>query len=192
LIARSIDEAAEAISSKRRQSLESAALAIVSGLLALAVVGASGRLAVALAAGAAFELLLSATSLLSRRGLIARMSLEPDAYCIPEVVAYGKALTKPKKRAQLADGFRTMVRDALRPGALYLPDRVLRHARELEALARDLRSPAVRVHPASVARCRRLLTEAAESPLYNPRLSEEDLEVILRRIRSGMHRADPD
>jgi hypothetical protein len=190
VIARSIDEAAQAIGSKRRQALESVSLAVLCGLLAFAVLGSSERLALALTVGAGFELLLVATSVLSRRSLIARLSLEPDAYCIPEVAAYGTALAKPKKRAQLADGFRSMVRDALRPGALYLPDRVLRHARELEALARDLRSPAVRVHPASVARCRRLLTEAAESPLYNPRLSEEDLEVILRRIRSGMHRTD--
>lgn len=105
---------------------------------------------------------------------------------------YGKTLTKPRQRALLADGLRTMVRDALRPGNLYLSDRVTRYARDLEALARDLRCPAVRVHPASVARCRRLLTEGAESPLYNPRLSEEELEVILRRIRSGMHGADQD
>jgi hypothetical protein len=187
VIARSIDEAAESISQKRRQAFESVGLAVLCGLLALAAFGTSARLSCALMAGAAFELVLSVVSLVSRRSLIARLSLEPDAYCIPEVAAYGRALTKPRKRAQLADGFRTMVRDALRPGTLYLPDRVLRHARELEALARDLRSPAVRVHPASVARCRRLLTEAAESPLYNPRLSEEDLEAILRRIRSGIH-----
>jgi hypothetical protein len=192
VIARSIDDAAESISRKRRQALEAAILAAICGLLAFAALGSSVRLAFALAAGAAFEVALSLASLVSRRCLIARLALEPDAYCIPEVEAYGKALTRPKHRAQLADGLRSMVRNALRPGNLYLPDRVLRHARDLEALARDLRSPAVRVHPASVARCRRLLTEAAESPLYNPRLSEEDLEAILRRIRSGMHGADQD
>jgi len=38
----------------------------------------------------------------------------------------------------------------------------------------------------------RLLTEAAESPLYNPRLTEEDLDTILRRIRSGIRRSDQD
>ena len=68
----------------------------------------------------------------------------------------------------------------------------MRHARELEALARDFRSPAVRVHPASIARCRRLLTEAAESPLYNSRLTEEDLDTILRRIRAGIKRSEQD
>jgi hypothetical protein len=192
MIARAIEEAAATIRERRRRALESGGLAAVCALLAWLALESSSSLALALAVGAGFEILLVIGLFLARRGLISRLALEPDAYCIPEVKAYGETLTKPRQRAIVADGLRSMVRDALRPGVLYLPDRVMRHARELESIARDFRSPGVRVHPASVARCRRLLTEAAESPLYNPRLTEEDLETILRRIRSGIKRSDQD
>jgi hypothetical protein len=192
MIARAIDEATATIRDRRRRALESGGLGALCGLLAWLALESSSRLALALTVGTAFELILAVALILARRGLISRLALEPDAYCIPEVEAYGKILTKPRQRALVADGLRSMVRDAGRRGVLYLPDRVMRHARELEALARDFRSPAVRVHPASIARCRRLLTEAAESPLYNPRLTEEDLDTILRRIRSGIRRSDQD
>ena len=72
----------------RRQAIESAVLGALCGLLAFAVLGTSDRLALALTVGAAVEVVLSATSFLSRRSLIARLSLEPDAYCIAEVAAY--------------------------------------------------------------------------------------------------------
>jgi hypothetical protein len=188
MIARAIDEAAKAIRDKRRRVIECLALGALCSLLAWAALGGSPRLALALAVGAGVEILLALFAFASRRGLISRLALEPDAYAIPEVESYGKALTQPRYRAQLAEGIRSMVRDAFRPGNLYLGHRVARYRRELEALARDLISPAVRVHPVSVARCRRLLTEAAESPLYNPQLPEEELAVILRRIRAGMQR----
>jgi hypothetical protein len=44
----------------------------------------------------------------------------------------------------------------------------------------------------SVARCRRLLTEAAESPLYNPNLRGEDIPQIVRRIKAGIQPGDRD
>jgi hypothetical protein len=88
----------------------------------------------------------------------------------------------------LAQGIRKMIAEAFRHDNLYIGDRVARYARELEALARDLLAPGVRVHPASIARCRRLLTEGAESPLYNDRLPAEDVALVLRRIRAGIER----
>jgi hypothetical protein len=189
VIARALDEATDTIRHKRRRAFESTVLAAGCAVLAWQALE-SASLALALAAGAGFELLVTAWSLLSRRELIARLALEPDAYTIPEVVAYGVHLTRPRYRRTLAQGIRKMVREALRPDALYLGDRVLHYARDLEAMARDLVLPNVRVHPASVARCRRLLTEAAESPLYNPKLPEEDIPQTVRRIRAGIQRDD--
>jgi hypothetical protein len=82
------------------------------------------------------------------------------------------------------------VTDAITPRigfrALYLADRVYRHARELDAIAHGLLSPSVRIDPIAVARCNWLLTQAAGNPLFDRRLPEEDLAVILRRIRAGM------
>jgi hypothetical protein len=186
LIARALDDAAERIRDKRRRVFESVLLAAACGLLTWLALGPRPALAYSLAAGAAFEALVALWALLSRRGLIARLALEPDAYAIPEVEAYGASITRPRQLAILARGIRSMVRDALRPDSLYLGDRVIRYARELEAVARDLVAPGARVHPSSVARCRRLLTEAAESPLYNPKLPAEDIPQIVRRIRAGI------
>ena len=44
----------------------------------------------------------------------------------------------------------------------------------------------VAVAPASAALCRRMLCEAAVSPLYNASLSEEDLARLLRAISAGV------
>jgi len=189
VIARALDEATETIRHKRRRALESIMLAAGCAILAWQALE-SAALAFALAVGAGFELLVTAWALLSRRELIARLALEPDAYAIPEVEAYGAHLTRPRYRRLLAQGIRKMIREALRPDSLYLGDRVLHHARDLEAIARDLVLPNVRVHPVSVARCRRLLTEASESPLYNPKLPEEDIPQTVRRIRAGFQRED--
>jgi hypothetical protein len=184
-----VDDAAQRIRSKRRRALESAALAAGCALLAWLALD-STALALGLAVGAAFEALVACWSLLSRRELIARLALDPDAYAIPEVEAYGEHLTRLRHRRTLAQSIRKMIRGALRPDSLYLGDRVVRYARDLEAVARDLQRPNVRVHPVSVARCRRLLTEAAESPLYNPRLPAEEIPQILRRIRAGIQPDD--
>jgi hypothetical protein len=188
LIARAVDEAAAKLRDRRRRALEAAALGAGSGLVAGGALDGSPRLTVALLAGAGFEVLVLVWAMVSRRCLIATLAVEPDAYSIPEVEAYGQGLTKLRQRRILAEGIRSMVKDAFRPGSLYLGDRVARYARDLEAVARDLLSPAVRVHPVSIARCRRLLTEGSESPLYNPNVPEEELDGILRRIRAGMQR----
>jgi hypothetical protein len=188
--AREIDDTAERIRDLRRQTLEALVLAAVCLGLAGAAFTFAPALTLALAAGAAFELLVAAVCFLSRRGTLGRLALDPAAYEIEAVRRYGARLARPREREVLARGIQSMLKDALAPGTLYLGDRVVYYARELDALARDLLSPAVRVHPVSVARCRALLTEAAESPLYNPRLPAEDLAAVLRGIRAGMELVD--
>lgn len=186
MTAREIDDAAEQLRELRRQTAEGLVLAAVCLGLAGCVVAFVPTLALAFATGAAFELIVAATCFAMRRGKISRLALEPAAYEIEAVRRYGARLTALRERTALAEGIQSMLKDALSPGTLYLSDRVVSYARELDALARDLLSPAVRIHPVSVARCRALLTEAAESPLYNPRLPAEDLAVVLRRIRAGI------
>lgn len=190
MTARDLDAAAQELRNRQRRAGESALLGLVcAGLCAASALLAPGA-AFALGGGALFQTLIAAASLIRRRSLLARLALEPEAYQVREVRLYGDRLTRQRQRVQLARGIRSMIRDALNPSALYLGDRVLSHARELDALARDLLSPSVRVHPASIARCRALLTEAAESPLYNPRLPADDLAMVLRRIRAGIESND--
>ena len=59
----------------------------------------------------------------------------------------------------------------------------------LRALAGDLAAPTAAIHPPSAVACRRLLTHAVESPLYNPRLPADDLALALKRIRAGIEAA---
>jgi hypothetical protein len=190
VIARALDDAAARIRHTRRRSSESLVLAAFAAAWAGLAAVTNTRLAVALGVGVAFELAAAVWFALTRRGLIAGLAVEPDAYVLPEVRAYGAQIAGPRPRRDLAVGIRKMVREAVRPDSLYLGERVQRYARDLEALAHDLTAPGVRVHPASVAACRRFLSEAAESPLYNPRLPEDDIPRILRRIRAGIQRDD--
>jgi len=185
LVARSLDLAAAQIRERRRRAIEHVALAAAC-LVAIAPLSLYRKdLAVAVAVGALFQLARAVFAAASRRSQIRRLALERDAYAIPEVARYGERLTAPRQRRVLAEGIRSMIRDAFHPSSLCVGERVAAYARELEGIARLLIAPGVRVHPASVARCRRLLTEGAESPLYNASLPQEELAFALHRIRSG-------
>jgi hypothetical protein len=80
----------------------------------------------ALAAGALAELALAAGALLLGRDQIARLALDPAAYSIAEVEAYGRRLMRPPERARLAAWLDEIRADAHLPGGLYLADRVSR------------------------------------------------------------------
>jgi len=187
---RELETAAAEIRSRRRTALERFTAAFVSAALVPVALQLSGTLTVATGLGAAALAVLGALALTGRRSLLEQLSLEPEALAIPEVRAFGERLTTPRGRARLATAIRSMVKDAFRPrgplGCLFLVDRVVAYAREFDAIARDLCSPAVEVDPVSAARCQWLLTNAADNPLYDRRLPAEELGSILRRIRAGM------
>jgi hypothetical protein len=158
------------------------AAALLSNVLAVSVAIGAGTLALRMFAAVA-----------RRRLLVEQLSLEPDALAIPEVRSFAARLVSPHGRAELARDIRSMLRDAFRPASrlrcLFLVDRVIAHARELDSIARDLLSAGVRVDAVSAARCRWLLTQAANNPLYDRHLPDEDLGVILRGIRAGIQPA---
>ncbi len=194
--ARTIDELGVGLRSRRRRAIESLGLAGATVALAAAVWSVSTPLAIALAAGAVVEIVLFLAAFVGRRTLIEQLALDPSAYALPEVEAFGSRLVEPKARARLAASIRSMLDDNAKSegrrvvaAVYYLRGRVARYSRELEAIAAALLSPAVRVQPVSAARCRWLLTQAAESPLYNPRIPAEDLGVALRRISDGLQPA---
>ena len=190
MTAREIERAASEIRGKRRTALERFVVAIVAAALVAPALQLSGALSVATALGAGALAALGALALTGRRLLLERLALEPDALEIPEVRAFGERLTTPDARARLAAAIRSMVKDAFQPASrlrcLFLVDRVAAYARELDAIARDLCSPTVRVDPVTAARCQWLLTNAVENPLYDRRLPAEELGSILRRIRAGL------
>ena len=190
MVARSLDLATARIRTRKRRAVEHLALAAVCLAAVMPAWLVRTELGIAVAAGALFQLLLAGLAAMLRRSEIARLALERDAYAIPEVARYGERMAAPQQRRVLAEGIRSMIRDAFHPSSLCLGERVAAYSRELESLARLLIAPGVRVHPVSVMRCRRLLTEAAESPLYNARLPKEEIGFTLHRIRAGFDSAE--
>jgi hypothetical protein len=185
--ARALEEAAARIEGKRRRARQHAALALAAVVGALPALQLSRfDIALALAAGAIFEGLLAAGLLVSRRALIERLALEPTAYVIAEVRRFGLQVTEPRELADLAGRLRRVAAEASAPTTVWLADRVEAFTAQLDALARDLLSPSVAVEPPSVVLCRRLLVNAAESPLCNPQIPPEELALALHRIRRGI------
>jgi hypothetical protein len=182
---RALEEAARDLDSRRRRAVHAATLAAGAGLAACAAAFISLPLSAALGAGALLEAVIAGTAANGRRELVARLALQPAAYALPEVAAYGTRVSEAPQRARLAAWLAEVVADSHTPHSLYLRDRVALVAQELETLARDLASPRS-IAPASAVACRRLLTHMTESPLYNPRVPLDDLHLTLRRIRAGI------
>lgn len=171
-----------------RERRRRAGLGLASGaaVLAVPVLLMSSQLSIALWCGAAVQALLCAVERIRLRELVARLALEPAAYAIPAVREYGAQLLL--RRAAFGRWLAEVLEEAGEPDSMYLADRVARYAPELRAAAHELMAPDSHVAPVSVATCRRLLTMAAESPLYNPNLPAVDLGSALFRIRAGIVR----
>lgn len=140
----------------------------------------------ALAVASFCEAVVAGAVFRARSEQIAQLALERAAYAIPDVARYGRSCNRERKR--LAAWLAEVVADARLPGSLYLADRVARFGRDLDRLASDLATSAA-IDPVSAVACRRLLTHAVDSPLYNERLPAEDLLVVLQRIRAGIQTA---
>jgi hypothetical protein len=185
---RRIEQAAEKLRNGRRRTIECAVLALATLAGAISAAPFTTRFAVIFGACAATEVLLALAALLSRRDLIGRLALEPAAYVLPEVRRYGEQSAQLKQRERLAAWLAELPALSQLPGTIYLADRIEAVAAELEWLGHELAAPSARVDAASAVACRRLLTDAVGSALYNPRVPEDDLHLALRRIRFGISR----
>jgi hypothetical protein len=184
--ARELDSASESLELKRVRMRDGAVVAVACGTLAVATGPFSLDVALALLAGGFVAVAVAVANLLGRRDAIGQLALDPSAYELPEIRRYGTRLTLPSERAKLAAWLREVVREAPEPGNSYLADRVSRYSGQLESLARQLTASWVLVMPASAVACHRLLTHAAESPLYNPDLPADELPAAIDRICRGI------
>lgn len=184
MVERDLERAAKELAARRRRTREAIVLAGIALTLAGLLGPVSRPVGIAFLAGSGVEACVAAVAALGRRELISRLALEPQAYVLPEVERYGATVASQRER--LAAWLVEILVDAAHPGTIYLPDRVARHAGELRSLARELAAPDAAVRPPSAVACRRLLTHAVESPLYNPRLPADDLALALNRIRAGI------
>lgn len=186
--AREIDAAAREVVVLRQTACAQFALGLAAALAAALTVAVDARLAAALGAGAALEVLLTATTAARRRALVAELAVSREAYVIPEVRRYGEKLTETGARRALARSIAAVLRAAATDGAgVYLADRVVSQAPALAGLARALIEPGDLVDPTAMAACEQLLTDGRTSPLLNPALAPAELDAVLQYIHGGIH-----
>jgi hypothetical protein len=168
---------------------ETLGVAVICSVIALAAAPFALPVATACAAGAMTGVVVAFIRFLSRRDQIAQLALDPLAHELPEVSRYANRLATHLERERLAAWIVEILREAASiPGSLYLSTRVIRYAEELAALGRDLSDPEAEIRPASAAAVHLLLTQAVESPLYNPAVPADQLPAIIANIRLGITR----
>jgi hypothetical protein len=190
MTAREVESAACALACSRRRIRETAGLAGGCAIAALVTLPVAAALAVALGVGAITSGMFAVMHSLARRHRIAQLALDPQAHEVPEVSRYASRLTRHVERQRLAAWILEILREASRvPETWYLASRVLHHADELRALSCELADPRAEIQPTSAAAVHLLLTQAVESPLYNPALSDEALPAMIAKIRLGIRRS---
>jgi hypothetical protein len=179
-----VERAARTLALRERRRRSGVWLALCAAVVAVPAMLALPSLGLALLAGSAVQLGLCLVERVRLREVVARLAMDPAAYAIPAVGEYGARLQA--QRARFGLWLVEVVDRAGEPETMYLADRVARYRGELRATAHELMAPDSRVAPVSVATCRRLLTMAADSPLYNPNVPDVDLGSALFRIRAGI------
>jgi hypothetical protein len=174
----------------RRRARETAAGSVVLAL-AGALFAASGhpQLAFSFAFGAAVGAAVWYLARAERAHLLTGLVAQGDTERFAEAAAFAKKLSAPGMRLRLARGLEraaTAGRPGLHEYTWARPERVFHIRGELLRLAARFRDLAAPVSPASAALCRRMLCEAAASPLYNPKIPEAELARLLRVIAAGL------
>src|SRR5919197_5121895 len=168
-------------------------LVVVSVVLALAGAVCAAleqpQLAFSLAFGTAVGLAFAYLARSERAQLLTRLVAQGDQSLFHEAEAFARKLSAPPMRLRLARGLERAAA-AGRPGlheyTWVRPERVFDVRDELLRLSAAFRDLAVATTPMSAALCRRMLCEAAASPLYNPKIPEAELARLLRVIGAGM------
>jgi hypothetical protein len=166
------------------------ALVVLSGVLLLTE---SVALAAAVGAGAVTALAIGGLAIDERRRLLLSLVAMGDANSIPEVAALAERLAHDAtERRRVAAALRTAARAGRSNGIgsrapiVVAPGRVAHYAPRLLALADAIGDVRVSVSPSAVALCRRLLTDGAGSPLYNPNVPERELDRVLAAVEAGV------
>jgi hypothetical protein len=185
MTARELEDIQEKLSRQGRRLRVARVLSFAAAVAACAVVAFSVPFAAALVGFAVLEAGIAAIVRYTRGEGVARLALNADAYAIPEVAEYGSHCAEKQERDRTAAWIREVVAADPYGNNFHLSDRVARSARDLERIAIELAS-ATSVRPPVAVACRRLLTHAVESPLYNPGLPADDLRNTLDRLQRGI------
>lgn len=179
----------DALRSQARDLRIASVLAIVGTIVAILF---EPRLAVPLAAAAAVTLVLAGRSVWRRRELLVMLLPLRDAYGVEAVREEARRFATPARRHRLGAWLRQIVAVAdgeQRPpsGSVHVLDARVRPRRErLLRIADAFDDDARDVHPASLALLHQVLTRPGVSPLYNPGLEEDLLDLALHRVEAGV------
>lgn len=179
--ARAIDDAANRLQELRHQEWNDLALAGVALGLALAATWGAPALALPLVVGALAVGVLGIRALWRRWDLVDRLADAPDAYSIPEVLAYARREATMERRRSFA----ALIRQHLEPTAAG-DARLDAVADVLALLADELDDESIDVSPSCAVACWRLVSDPAQSPLLDPRRPLVELRSTVLRIRAGL------
>ena len=187
--AREVEASADDLTRRRKCIRESLRFAAVCAVVAVAAIPFALELVAAFGAGAVTGLLVAMFCALGLQDRIALLALDPLAHELPEVSRYANRLAAQFERERLAQWIVDMVREASHiSDSWYLSGRVIRYADQLAVLGEELADPITQIRPASAVALHLLLTQAVDSPLYNPALPADQLPAIIANIRLGITR----
>jgi hypothetical protein len=185
-------EQLDALAWRSRELVAGSLILAVAAFLAAWTVGP--QLALSLACGAAVGLAFSYLAHSERSSLLTRLVSQGDTVRVGEAKAHARKLAAPSMRLRLARGL-DCAAAAGRPGlheyTWVIPERAFDFYAELQRLAAAFRDMTVPVTPTSAALCRRMLCEAATSPLYNRNIPKIELARLLQAIRAGIDSRSP-
>lgn len=177
------------LSGRAREGLIGAGCALLAGAF-LAITGQLG-IAIPAGLGALAGVLVWLHARNDRGALVERLVSQRSCYAIPEVERAAARMATHDLRRTLSRSLTRVVLEThglepsnpLRP---VLAERVVQHTDELLSIAYLLAREGVRIHPASLALCGRMIDSVARSPLYNPRVPEQHLRIALQRVRASI------
>lgn len=175
---RAVDEAAAQLRELRCDEWEDIGLACVALALAVPAAELYPALALPLFIGGLVIGGRGVRALWRRWDLVDRLSDDPDAYVISEVLAYALRATTMERRRTFA----ALIRERLQEP---VDARVRPAARELEGLASELENVELVLKPSAAAACTRLLNDVVQDPLLDSALPQDSLACRVHQVRCG-------
>jgi hypothetical protein len=177
------------LSSRAREGLVGGACALAAGVLLFAVGQFTIAIPAALGALAGVVVFLHARS--DRGALVLRLVSQRSCYEIADVEAAAARMATHDLRRSLSRSLSRLVLETYgleprNPLRTVLSERIEEHADEILSISYLLAREGVRIHPAALALCGRMVESVARSPLYNARVPEQHVRIALQRIRSSI------
>ncbi len=187
MYARAIDEAETRLLELRREERHQLGLSALTLVASLAMTAIYVPVVLPLFVGGLALGMLGMRTFWQHWDIVDRLADERDAYVIPEVLSYAARDASMKRRSTSA----ALIRGWLCTAALAGNSPILAQAEELEALACELEDRELELDPACAVACRRFLTDATVSPLFDGAPQHEDITSWIDRIRDGFRPRTP-